>query len=591
MKRSAIALLLAVTGLACGVDGGTHTPGGNDAAPPMAADGPGGNPDAPAVTPDVVAAAPADAGAATGGGTEAGAAAPPAVSVDGFFEMFAAAGCAKIFSCCDAAMRTMAFAGLPIPVTDVDSCVRVSRPALAAEALRREGQVRRGVTRFRADLVAACLEAVRAAPCPALQTQYAPAPCNVLFEGTQAGGATCADYDECSSGYCAPPLIGAPVGVACAPAKPCFWDVQPGQPICPVGQFCDTRSGSCSPPIVEGQHCDPYRSGVPCAAGSYCLMSNDPAQRYQYVCRPPGGEGTFCDGGALLREQRLGCLPGLACTRVAQPVGAPIATCVKPGQVGEPCVDNAACGEGLVCRGGRREARTCQPPGAAGSPCDSLSECQTGHHCAHAPGVASGTCTLRAAEDQPCLGNTLICGAICRSLDCADGLFCDVVLDGSGRILGGSKLCKRAGSAGAPCYHHGECSPEAYCTVDRNSQPSSPRDGGSEPSLPPRGACMARMAAGSTCTDRAQCAEGLYCTHRQGQPGQCRPTVPPGMPCDHEQACGSTAFCFSLPGASTGECFASGTRPPLSGAPTRPPTFAWPVGCRPPATRSVDDDD
>ena len=534
--RARTAILIATLGLGCGSQGGASADAGT-----------GG------VAPD-------------GGGV--------ALSLQAFYEELAVAGCEKIFACCDAEMRRRAFVGLQARVTDVASCVAAAGAARLAEANRREAQIRRGVTRFRADLATACLEAARAAPCGSLRSTSAPAPCNALFEGTQAGGAVCSGFDECATGFCAAPSSLSPGGPArCSAAKPCFWDVEPGRPACPAGLFCEQRTGVCGAAVGRGQRCDPY-GGLPCASGSFCVTDAPAATNPAFQCRAPGAEGASCEGNQSPFRADEPCLPGLVCVKVQQSAGTWLRTCVAPGPAGAPCSEPRACAEGVACQGARYplEMGTCLAPGGAGARCLAQEECQAGNRCSFDSGGTIGTCTLRAGPGESCKDRRAPCD-FCRTRDCVDGHFCDL-WDRDGRPIGGGMgVCTPEGTAGARCRKLSDCVPDAYCTVEGDR------------ALAMAGTCLPRMAAGAACTEQTQCATGHYCTVAPARSGECRPLLEPGTPCDHFAACRS-GDCFFTSGTSTGVCVRRGDPAPRPAGPPPTPTFGWPEGCRPPAAPS-----
>jgi hypothetical protein len=85
------------------------------------------------------------------------------------------------------------------------------------------------------------------------------------------------------------------------------------------------------------------RQGL-CGPGLICLRYNLPSGKhspYTYICRPPGGDGAYCNTAA-------DCMPGMFCYYYGS--NPTYGTCRPyPSPLSAPCNSDANCQPGLAC--------------------------------------------------------------------------------------------------------------------------------------------------------------------------------------------------------------------------------------------------
>lgn len=175
------------------------------------------------------------------------------------------------------------------------------------------------------------------------------------------------------------------------------------------------------------------------------------------------------------------------------------------------CYDGyAECVDG-VCRGGACP-RTCQQRGGVGDVCQVNTDCQSTLYCR--TGVATGTsqCAAYGAEGSTC-SPTQWCG---------QGMHCV------------GTQCRTLPAADHPCVS-GRCDDNSFCVAV---------DGGT---------CEARRDAGVSCSDDAQCSNGLVCdTAANACVTLDLGSI--GASCTRKQRCPTGATCLIEPGLLVGVC-------------------------------------
>ncbi len=147
------------------------------------------------------------------------------------------------------------------------------------------------------------------------------------------------------------------------------------------------------------------------------------------------------------------------------------------GSDGEPCADNGACNDGLVCKFG-----SCGPPAELGDSCDqerqwydNTAVCNEGLWC------IDNVCVEAGGIDQPCG----VYDELSESRYCDNGLYC---IDG---------ICIKAGGLEQPCMDYndgwddsGDCDSGLYC-ID--------------------GTCLEAGGKDQPCISSDRCDDGLRC--------------------------------------------------------------------------------
>jgi len=195
-------------------------------------------------------------------------------------------------------------------------------------------------------------------------------PCLSISRGSDcAQGLLC----EGQPGACVDPCTPTPLG------EPCYF----GTTSCGPGRVCDHHEGVCREFSEIGEPCALNE----CAEGLYCEYSATgdntcaaaaglddscatteclPTLECLYIdgsprCRPIPGEGEHC-------EDR--CAGDLFCNYL-------MGSCMRWGELGEPCDAPRRCARGLVCESG-----ACASAPGASEPCDEI--CELGFKCVDA---------------------------------------------------------------------------------------------------------------------------------------------------------------------------------------------------------------
>lgn len=210
-----------------------------------------------------------------------------------------------------------------------------------------------------------------------------------------AGGADqpC-DDNQCDAGLaCIHDDAACAVGFACC--KPAGGQDQPcadGQ--CDAGlscihdpEVCTIGFECCKPAGGEDQPCENGQ----CDAGLACVHDDQACAVGAECCKPAGGLGQPCEGNQ--------CDGGLACVN-SQSCGKAGECCVAAGGLDQPCSQHA-CNAGLACvhdnscPSGQPEC--CKPGGGVGQPCLANNTCDQGLTCK--PGPMPGDCS---GDDPMC---------------------------------------------------------------------------------------------------------------------------------------------------------------------------------------------
>jgi len=176
---------------------------------------------------------------------------------------WAAAECARIFSCCDADER------MRWPYADEAQCRREG----AADAQSNlDGVLSIGWVSYDAKAARRCVDEIATRSCMELtafgRNLFGPS-CAGVTRGTGKIGRVCEDLDVvCESSNC---LAGPGT---CGPTRGC-------SVICAAGEFCDTASGTCAPFKT---------AGAACAGSDQCV--------FPLTCQSSGVCATPRQGGA-----------------------------------------------------------------------------------------------------------------------------------------------------------------------------------------------------------------------------------------------------------------------------------------------------
>jgi hypothetical protein len=336
--------------------------------------------------------------------------APVSVPMDQVPAQYADALCDAVSSC---------FGDLASSVIPGDCTSRLTKQIEQGELGDLSAAIAAGTASYDGTKVPACVAAVRAASCDALERRP-PAACREAVVGKVQAGEACTRGLECGGdAYCkvaamCPGTCTAreAAGAACASDNDCQDGLAcnnaicqahaaAGQPCggmlpqCSSGLYCagfDAKAmtpGSCrsfkevfSSPV--GQSCD-LSTGALCASGSYCAFDSVEGMMAKFLCVGPSSSGGAC---ALAIPES--CPQGEFCD-VDLAMGKFKSTCkALPGE-GEPCrpanAVGSRCGTSLVCDGA-----ACRAQVGLGADCSTGLTCESGS-CVGAKCVRSGACT------------------------------------------------------------------------------------------------------------------------------------------------------------------------------------------------------
>jgi hypothetical protein len=232
--------------------------------------------------------------------------------------------------------------------------------------------------------------------------------------GALPAGAPCGADAQCASGLCSVVAAGIDAPSAYFSFTAAHNDTTPAAAV--------TRGagGTCAPTTVPGQPCDGTCTGGQVCQGSVCVASPS-----------PGDVGQFC-------LDDYGCKDGLQCDALEL-------TCAIPPGEGQPCFDPHAsmqwgCVAPFVCQQASPVGMgTCVPGSPEGGQCSTSGglACARGLQCYLAAGAApndpsGGTCSSHdriPAAGQPCEGAQVCELGVCASGSCpvpiSDGQACD----------------------------------------------------------------------------------------------------------------------------------------------------------------------
>jgi len=188
--------------------------------------------------------------------------------------------------------------------------------------------------------------------------------------------------------------------------------------------------------------------------------------------------------------------------------------CVKPGSMGQACLDNDGCHSGLICvpTGAEDGSGTCALQRKKGEPCSSDAACQPGLYC-QPVSRREGKCEPRVPENGLCGQTPETVDAALRLAECQEGLVCR----GTGYT-----------SEGAPLP--GLCvKPSGLLESCVSDQPgfSYQLNGCKGGLLCPSGVCSLPPSKG-LCSSGGECLQGVsFCSDE----GQCQPLKAQGEAC------------------------------------------------------------
>lgn len=351
--------------------------------------------DVPDASHEAIDAAPLPPDAAGDAGASVDAAVPDAAvaSIDDVVAPLTDALCAAQIACLGAPVRSP---WLPA------ECEAIQGPWVELGVARARAAVAGGEARFAADRLAQCLEAIKLAPCEALEIVLEG--CAGLVTGLVDEGAACSTY-------------------SCEPGTTCS-----------VVSGCE---GTCRRHLLEGEVCG---GAVVEQCGRGLLCRPDSSTTSVGTCRPRLPVGSACDGDPE-------CEAGLVCA--SDTIGGPF-TChasrdLYHGDEGEPCGLTTAtlCRRDLACMGDATGANpTCQPPVPSGGECGYGARCAEPDEWCDATFGATGLCRAVGGEGDACSG----------ALDCGPGLRCRA-----------SGVCAVVGEIGAACDESEDCT-TGVCT-------------------------------------------------------------------------------------------------------------------------------
>ncbi len=230
---------------------------------------------------------------------------------------------------------------------------------------------------YHADLVPACIEAIRKYDC-GLDSRHVDA-CKKAFQGKVAAGADCYQPSECVAGlYC-----------------------EGSSGVCP---------GKCFPELAAGEPC---RSRE-CGKGLECMGPST-----QKKCTPIATqEGDVCGNGAAI------CALGLLC--LGNPGHCQSIPSAFVGQMGNDCNtrNGPFCSPGLFCQYNDLQAfdadggGTCVGPSEANAPCTvSVPDpCPKDYYCKQSSAaVIDGTCALLPTSTQACSTEAAVTKPRCKA--------------------------------------------------------------------------------------------------------------------------------------------------------------------------------
>lgn len=276
-----------------------------------------------------------------------------------------------------------------------------------AQRPRLEEAIARGSVTYDASRADACLAAVAAAGCGAIDRPSLP-DCEAALAGTIAPGGACSIDEECM-----------------------------GDSYCRTDAACP---GTCQARVASGSACT---SDAACQAGLRCAGG---------TCQAPARAGAACEGPTMIQ-----CAGGLLCLGAsAGGAGMPARAgacraidAVRSAALGDLCDPQSSegplCMAGLSCAltgvsGGTMPVFECESEASSGGPCHLgvPDPCPTGEFCDGVMpfmGDFDGTCTALPGSGEPCQGGR-----------CAEGLRCNA-----------ASTCTPVSDVGGACSEGADC--------------------------------------------------------------------------------------------------------------------------------------
>jgi hypothetical protein len=260
----------------------------------------------------------------------------------------------------------------------------------------------------------ACIAAIQAASCPALETTVSSPNCQAALKGTVANGGACYGDQDCAAGACtgltcpgtcvawlaAGAACGQAVAAQCGPGLDCQLnaDFVTGTCLATSG-----AGGAC--PCNDGLYCDTNRvcqnkkttgacTGSECALGYACVAGS---------CRALVGLGSPCTPATGNSAGATECgFMGAYCDPATS-------RCIEWPVVGQSCAVSLGCKTGYC----DFQTTTCADFRTVGQSCAPFQSCVSTAYCDLPAGASTGTCTTRKANGAACTGD-----GQCQSGDC-----------------------------------------------------------------------------------------------------------------------------------------------------------------------------
>lgn len=233
----------------------------------------------------------------------------------------------------------------------------------------------------------ACAQAINNGDWPCnefLFNQNIPPAC-APFMGTLGNGASCADNQQCSTGYCQ-----LPTNQACGTCQPApDAGASCAQYLCPVGLVCEGSTLTCAAYANLGSMCN---SSQPCNEGLTCVSATSTASG---ICE----RGVMSGMGAACVFTGAGCdyYSGLVCN--AKSSTCQTAQLAPPGQACGTVADQST-----TCLGGTCVRGACAANIPTGEPCNSVTggSCVVNARCiVPSDGGTEGTCQFNGSTACP----------------------------------------------------------------------------------------------------------------------------------------------------------------------------------------------
>jgi len=336
---------------------------------------------------------------------------PASVTTDGFVDAYKTALCCEALRCdswtsagLDACRSSESFKGLP-----------------GLYALSIAAGIDAGTLTIDPAHAVACLQALASDGCSG--DVGPPLECQAAMLGQPLGG-RCLSPLDCAEGSCALGPSGC-VGVctadvACADTGTCsVWETCGSNGLCgpgaQAGETC-AQNFECAVGLVcgGGVCVAPGPAGTPCTGDDECLSgtfcaAGSPGER---ICATQLALGVPCGD----QNSGIACAFGSYCSNQGE-LGEP-GTCMKYGDVGEPCVVVPANSGFLTCLGGLycRSDGICEPAPGSG-PCAKEGLCAPGDYCDE-----NQQCQPLRQDGDPCDEGVPDFG--CASGQCTSSLVC-----------------------------------------------------------------------------------------------------------------------------------------------------------------------